>query len=134
MAGAGVERAALAMLRTLGGSRVSLLVPQPAAAGGQSGLGLSAPMASEVGLEPVLLRTVGLNAKGDGRRLVASVAPSTVQKALEDVQAVCSGEGAVRQTLERSRLRTGETEYRILSVTAKWMGGTKLLYELEIEE
>ncbi len=128
MAGAGVEQAALAMLRTLGGSRASLLVPQPAPTGSQSGLGLSAPPASEVGLEPVLVRTVG------GRRLIAAVAPFTVQKALEQVQANCSGENAVTQTLERSRLRAGESEYRIVSVTAKWMGGTKLLYELEIEE
>ena len=130
-AGAGVERAALAMLHTLGGSRVSLLVPQPAVASGQSGLGLSAPAASEVGLEPVLLRT---SAKGDGQKLIASVAPSAVLKALDEVQAVASDESAVKRTLESSRLRAGEIEYRIVSVSAKWLGGTKLLYELEIEE
>jgi len=130
-AGAGVERAALAMLRTLGGSRVSLLVPQPAVANGQSGLGLSAPAASEVGLDPVLLRT---NAAGDSRKLVAAVAPSTVLKALDEVQAISAGENALRRTLESSRMRVGESEYRIVAVTAKWMGGTKLLYELEIEE
>ena len=133
-AGAGVERAALAMLRTLGGCRASLLIPQPAAVSGQSGLGLSAPLASAVGLEPVLLRTTGLNANGGGRRLVAAVAPCTVQKALEEVQVLSGGESALRRTLESSRLRAGEIEYRIVSVTAKWMGGTKLLYELEIEE
>ena len=133
MAGAGVERAALAMLRTLGGCRVSLLVPQPSAASGQSGLGLRAPSASEVGLEPVLLRTAGLNANGD-RKLIASVAPSTVLKALDEVQSVSAEENDVRRTLESSRLRADEIEYRIVSVTAKWMGGTKLLYELEIEE
>jgi len=132
--GAGLERAALAMLRTLGGGSAWLLIPQPEAATGRSGLGLSAPPVSEIAMEPVLLQTDGLNATANGRKLYAVMAPCTVLKALDAAQAVTDGENAVRQTLEHSRLRVGECEYRIVSVTAKWIGGTKLLYQLEIEE
>ena len=146
--GAGLERAALAMLRTLGGGSAWLLIPQPEAATGRSGLGLSAPPVSEIAMEPVLLQTDGLNATANGRKLYAVMAPCTVLKALDAAQAippqqansglagdpVAGGENAVRQTLEHSRLRVGECEYRIVSVTAKWIGGTKLLYQLEVGE
>ncbi len=132
--GAGLERAALAMLRTLGGGSAWLLIPQPEAATGRSGLGLSAPPVSEIAMEPVLLQTDGLNATANGRKLYAVMAPCTVQKALDAAQATTGGENDVRQILEHSRLRVGECEYRIVSVTAKWIGGTKLLYQLEVGE
>ena len=38
---AGLERAALAMLRTLGAGRAALLLPQPVTANAQTGLGLT---------------------------------------------------------------------------------------------
>jgi hypothetical protein len=133
-AGAGVERAALAMLRTVGGGKASLLIPQPAAASGQTGLGLVAPLASEVELEPVLLRTAGPKASGYGATLFAVIARCTLQKALSDAGAVAGDELATKQTLETSMLRACGTEYRIVGVLVKWMGGTQLLYELEIEE
>ena len=52
---AGLERAALAMLRTLGAGKASLLVPQPVTASEQTGLGLTVPLVQvdRVELEPV---------------------------------------------------------------------------------
>jgi hypothetical protein len=131
---AGMERAAAAMLRTLGGINASLLIPQPAAANGQTGLGLNVPLVNEVELEPVLLRTAGPKATGYGITLFAAIARCTLQKALSNAGAAGGDELATKQTLETSMLRVGETEYRIVSVMVKWLGGAQLLYELEIEE
>lgn len=139
-AGAGLERAMVAMLRTLGGRKASLLIPQPAVANGQSGLGLNTPLVSEVEIEPVLLRTAALNGFGNGQRLYAAMTQGTVEKALNLAQASAGGENAadptleIKQTLETSMLRVQGSEYRVVSVKVKWSGGTELLYELEIEE
>jgi hypothetical protein len=120
----GLERAALAMLRTLGAGRASLLTPQPAALNEQTGLGLSLPMLNEVEMEPVLLQ-----ATVTGNQLLALMTRSAVQRAVSG-----AGGGDVKETLQASMLRAGRTQYRILSVTAKRFGGVELLYELKIEE
>ena len=125
----GLERAAEAMLRTLGAGTAWLLLPQPAAVNGQTGLGLSAPPVNEVGMEPVLLQ-----ANATGKTLLARMTRGTVQKALNSVGAMDGDEAATKETLEGSMLRAGGTEYHIVSVTVKWFGGRELLYELEIEE
>jgi hypothetical protein len=125
---AGLERAALAMLRTLGGGRASLLVPQPVTATEQTGLGLVVPLVNEVEMEPVLLQTTR-----DGKTLLARTTQCTVQKALSSAGAIDTGELATKQALEAAMLRAGGTEYRIVAVTVKWFGGAELLYELEIE-
>jgi hypothetical protein len=125
---AGLERAALAMLRTLGAGNASLLVLQPATANPQTGLGLIAPLVSEVEMEPVLLQ-----ATPNGQTLFARMTQGTVRKALNSAGAIDMGEVATKQTLETSMLRAGGTEYRIVSVIVKRFGGAELLYELEIE-
>ena len=125
---AGLERAALAMLRTLGAGRASLMVPQPATADAQTGLGLVAPLVSEVEMEPVLLQ-----ATPNGQTLFARMTQGTVRKALNSAGAIDMGDVATKQTLETSMLRAGGTEYRIVSVIVKRFGGAELLYELEIE-
>jgi hypothetical protein len=127
-AAAGLERAALAMLRTLGAGRASLLLTQPVTATEQSGLGLIVPLVNEVEMEPVLLQ-----ATPNGKTLLARMARCTVQKALSGAGAIDTGELATKQTLETAMLRAGGTEYRIAAVTVKWFGGSELLYELEIE-
>lgn len=125
---AGLERAALAMLRTLGAGRASLMVPQPATTDAQTGLGLVAPLVSEVEMEPVLLQAT-LN----GQTLFARMTQGTVRKALNSAGAIDMGDVATKQTLETSMLRARGTEYRIVSVIVKRFGGAELLYELEIE-
>jgi hypothetical protein len=125
---AGLERAALAMLRTLGAGKASLLVPQPITATEQSGLGLIVPLVNEVEMEPVLLQ-----ATAKGETLLARMTQGTVQKALSSAGAIDTGEIATKQALETAMLRAGGTEYRIVAVTVKWFGGAELLYELEIE-
>jgi hypothetical protein len=127
-AAAGLERAALAMLRTLGAGRASLLLPQPVTATEQTGLGLVVPLVNEVELEPVLLQTAR-----DGKTLLARITQCTVQKALSSAGAIDTGELATKQALETAILRAGGTEYRIVTVMVKWFGGSELLYELEIE-
>jgi hypothetical protein len=120
----GLERAALAMLRTLGAGTASLLMAQPATANEQTGLGLAVPMLNEVEMEPVLLQ-----ATVTGNNLLALMTCSTAQKS------ICSADATgIKETLRASMLRAGRTQYRILSVTAKRFGGAELLYELEIEE
>ncbi len=131
---AGLERATLAMLHTLGAGKASLLVPQPAVADGQTGLGMTALLVSEVEIEPVLLHTPGLRTTANSSPLYAMMTRCTVQKALSNAGAIDIGEPATKQTLETSMLRVGGTEYRIVSVTVKWISGSELLYELEIEE
>lgn len=121
--GVGLERAALALLRSSGAGKAFLLVPQPVAANQQTGLGLSVSLVNEVEMEPVLL-----HAAPDGLSLFARVTRGTVRKALSSAGALDT-----RQTLERAMLRAGGTEYRIVSVTGKRFGGVELLYELEIE-
>jgi hypothetical protein len=120
---AGLERAAIAMLRTLGAGKASLLVPQPATANAQVGLGLGVPLVNEVEMEPVLLQTAVT-----GTTLLALMTRCTVQKAINSAGAIDAN-----QTLETSMLRAGGTQYRIVSVTVKRFGGGELLYELEIE-
>jgi hypothetical protein len=112
------------MLRTLGAGKATLLLTQPVAANAQIGLGLNAPPAAEVEMEPVLLQ-----ASVNGNNLLAIAARSTVQKAIN----VADGEQAVR-LLTTSMLRAGESQYRIVSVTVKRFGGVEMLYELGIEE
>jgi hypothetical protein len=126
---AGLERAAQAMLRTVGAGRASLLVPQPVMANTQTGLGLVAPLVNEVEMEPVLLQ-----ATANGKTLLARMTRGTVQKALSGAGAIDTDETAVEQALETSMLRADGAEYRIVSVMVKRFGGAELLYELEIEE
>jgi hypothetical protein len=126
---AGLERAALAMLRTMGANRAWLLLPQPAILNAQTGLGLITPLVNEVEMEPVLLQ-----ASSNGKTLLARMTRGTVQKALRSAGAIDADELATAQTLETSMLRASGTEYRIVAVTVKWFGGAELLYELEIEE
>jgi hypothetical protein len=120
---AGLERAAIAMLRTMGAGKVSLLIPQPATATAQAGLGVGVPLVNEVEMEPVLLQ-----ATVTGSALLALTTQSTVQRAI-------NGAGGLNatETLETSMLRAGGTQYRIVTVTVKRFGGAELLYELEIE-
>ncbi len=121
---AGLERAALAMLRTTGAGSAKLLLTQPAVATAQIGLGLDAPPAAEVEMEPVLLQT-----SVSGNDLLAIATRGTVQKAInvaDRAAAVC--------LLSTSMLQAGDTEYRIVSVTVKRFGGVEMLYELGIEE
>lgn len=118
----GLERAAIAMLRTLGAGRASLLVPQPATPNAQIGLGLGAPLVNEVEMEPVLLQTI------TGGTLLALMTRCTVQKAMSSAGGIDTN-----KTLETSMLRAGGKQYRIVSVTVKRFGGAELLYELEIE-
>jgi hypothetical protein len=125
---AGFERAALAMLQTMGAGSVELVLPQPGAAGSQAGLGIAAPVAAEVTLEPVLVR-----ASANGEVLSAVVCGSSVRRVLSQMLVPDAGELAVRQTLEAAMLRVEGTQYRITAVTTKWYGGTALLYELRIE-
>ncbi len=126
---AGLERAAVAMLRTLGAGRAALLLPQPVTANAQTGLGLTTPLVNEVEMEPVLVQ-----ATSNGKTLLARMTRGTAQTALGGAGAIDGGELATQQTLETSMLRVGATEYRIVAVTVKWFGGAELLYELEIEE
>ena len=120
----GLERAATAMLRTLGAGAVSLLVPQPATVNVQTGLGLGTPMVNEVEMEPVLLQTTV-----NGNALLALTTRSAVQRALGNAGAIDA-----KKTLETSMLRAEEKQYRVVSVTVKQFGGAELIYELEIEE
>ncbi|HVJ05411.1 MAG TPA: hypothetical protein VM578_07050 [Candidatus Saccharimonadales bacterium] len=121
--GAGLERAATAMLRTLGAEKASLLLPQPVMASEQTGLGISVPAVNEVEMEPVLLQTTV-----NGASLLALATCSTVRRALRTAGAVDT-----IATLKRSMLRVAETRYRIVAVTVKHFGGAELMYELEIE-
>ena len=121
---AGMERAALAMLRTLGAGKASLLLTQPATVNGQCGLGLSAPPSAEVEMEPVLLQC-----SVNGEQLQAITTRAVVHRALNGTDGV-----AANKLLEASLLRVGKTTYRILSVTVKRFGGAELLYEMGIEE
>ncbi len=123
MSAAGLERAALGMLRALGAGKASLLVAEPALASAQTGLGIVAPAANEVEIEPVLLQ-----ASVNGNALLALVTCGSVRKAL-------SGSGALDTpaTLKTAMLRVGEAQYRIVNVAVKHFGGSELLYELEIE-
>jgi hypothetical protein len=120
----GLERAALAMLRTLGAGKAFLVMPQPATESAQCGLGLNAPPSAELEMEPVLLQ-----ATVTGKQLLALATRCTVQKAINRADA-----REAAQILCTSMLRAGETQYRIVSVTVKRFGGAELLYELEIEE
>jgi hypothetical protein len=126
---AGLERAAQAMLRTLGAGTAWLILPQPAAVTGQTGLGLIAPLVNEVEMAPVLLQ-----ANSTGQTLLARLTRGTLQKAFSSAGCTDTDEKTTKQTLESSMLRSGGTEYRIVSVIVKWFGGRELLYELEIEE
>jgi hypothetical protein len=117
------------MLRTLGAGTAWLVLPRPAIVNGQTGLGLIAPLVNEVEMEPVLLQ-----ANSTGQTLLVRLTRGTLQKAFSSVGCTDTDERTTKQTLESSMLRSGGTEYRVVSVIVKWFGGRELLYELEIEE
>lgn len=119
-----MEQAARAMLRTMGAGGAKLLLAQPATAGAQTGLGLTAPSAAEVELDPVLVQ-----AAVNGKSLLAITTRGAVAKALNGAD----GSAAV-QLLTTSMLRAAGIPYRITSVTVKHFGGAELMVELGIEE
>jgi hypothetical protein len=121
---AGLERAALAMLRTMGAGTAKLLLTQPAVATAQIGLGLDAPPATEVEMDPVLLQT-----SVNGNDLLAIATRGTVHMAIN-----VEDSAQAARLLSTSMLQAGDTEYRIVSVTVKRFGGVEMLYELGIEE
>jgi len=130
----GLDRAAQAMLRTLGAGSAWLLLPQMAADSAQSGLGLAAPLTYEVELNPVLLRSAGTQSAQSRPKLYAVATRCTLQKALSGAGATSGDASSNKQTLAASALRVDEIDYRIVSVNVKWISGMELLYELEIEE
>ncbi len=124
-----VIRFADALLRSLGGTQITLRLADPASGDTPSQLGLEAPIFEELEIAPAIVRT--LPAADDGRRRaeVTLSATSLRNKALdygvEDAMAWLSGMRLV--------LRSGEV-MRINKVAAEQFAGADCLYHLTATE
>jgi hypothetical protein len=114
--------AALAMVRGLGGTTVTLCVCGSSDDGAPVGIGLSAPAMERVELSPVLLRT-----KRDGSREVV-VDAQTLEAA-----SGTSGE-QLRELLQTARVNLGDAEARIVGVSSDQLGGCAYVYRLSLED
>jgi hypothetical protein len=81
--GVAVMRAADAMLRSLGGEEISLLLPLTAMPGDPAGqLGLADPGVQEVKITPVIVRNLATDNSGPRRRVEFLVPASGIEAAL----------------------------------------------------
>ena len=123
--GAGLVRAADAMLRALGGESVSLLLPVTAISSDAAGmLGLVDPGVQEVVISPVVARELATGNLGPRRRVEFTLPASTVVDQLPRL-----GLGAVEDMFNATLgLKYGNDLFHVETVVPESFGGTACLY------
>ncbi len=125
----GVRRAADAMVRTLGGSQITLRLATPSAGDTNSQLGLTPPMSEDVQISPALVRTTAPAANGSKHIEVTlsakAVKPIADQYGVDDIPTwLLTAEGV----LFRGKLLHIET------VISDHLGGVDYLYHIMATE
>lgn len=119
-------RAAEAMLRSLGGSEIRLLLPAFAIGGDSSQLGLADPGVEEVRLSPVVVRNLPTNNTGPRRRLEFLVPAAAVVEELSS-RDVASAEAFFEGVM--GIVYDGDL-FHIEDLSTEYFGGMAYLYRL----
>jgi len=123
--GAGLLRAADAMLKALGGEAVSLLLPATALAGDAGGqLGLVDPGVQEIVISPVVLREMTTGSLGPRRRIEFTLPASAIVNQLPEL-GMATGDDLFKAVLG---LTYGNDLFHVESVVPESYGGTVCFY------
>ena len=127
VSGNAVMRAADAMLRSLGGKEISMLLPLTAMPGDASAqLGLADPGVEEVKISPVIVRNLPTANSGPRRRVEFLVPASGIAMALS-ARDFAGAEQLMEATL--GIVHDGEL-FHIEGFTREYFGGTAYLYRV----
>jgi len=125
--GAGLVRAADALLRALGQDSVSLVLPATAMAGDAAGqLGLVDPGVQEIVISPVITREVSTGSVGPRRRIEFTLPASAIEHQLPSL-GMASGEDLFRAVIG---LNYGNDLFHVESVLPESFAGTVCFYVL----
>lgn len=123
--GAGILRAADAMLKALGGETVSLVLPATAMAEDAAGqLGLVDPGVQEVGISPVVLREMTTGNIGPRRRVEFTLPASAIASQLPGL-GMATAENLFNAVIG---LNYGSDLFHIETVVPESYGGTVCFY------
>lgn len=123
--GAGLARAADALLKALGGETVSLVLPAIAMAGDAAGqLGLVDPGVQEVVISPVILRELTTGTLGPRRRVEFTLPASAIVAQLPAL-GMATGEDLFNAVIG---LKYGSDLFHVESVVPESFGGTVCFY------
>ena len=123
--GAGLARAADALLKALGGETVSLLLPATAMAGDAAGqLGLVDPGVQEIVISPAILRELTTGTLGPRRRIEFTL-PASVIAAQLPALGMATGEDLFNAVIG---LNYGQDLFHIETVVPESFGGTVCFY------
>ena len=123
--GAGILRAADAMLKALGGETVSLLLPATAMAGDAAGqLGLVDPGVQEIVISPVVLREMTTGNLGPRRRVEFTLPASAIANQLPAL-GMAAGDDFFNAVIG---LNYGNDLFQIETVVPESYGGTVCFY------
>lgn len=129
--GLAAQRAAEALLRTLGGSSVLVRVPALGVAGDASQLGLAGTATEDVLLQPVLVRNAPPTAANLERQRRELLAPASALAAAREIQDAESARDFFESAL--GILVDGHL-LRVVSVFADDFGGVPYLYRIVVSE
>lgn len=129
--GLAAQRAAEALLRTLGGSSVLVRVPAMGIAGGASQLGLSGTTTEDVLLQPVLVRNAPANAANLERQRRELLVPASALAAAREIQDAVSAREFFESALG---ILVDDRLLRVISVFADDFGGVPYLYRIVVGE
>lgn len=123
--GAGLARAADALLKALGGETVSLVLPATAMAGDAAGpLGLVDPGVQEVVISPAILRELTTGTVGPRRRIEFTLPASAIAAELPAL-GMATGEDLFNAVIG---LKYGQDLFHIETIVPESFGGTVCFY------
>jgi hypothetical protein len=126
IAGAAVLRAADALLRTLGGDQIGLVLPKPEGGTDSMQLGLTDPGVQQITISPVVVRTLPAPSTGPRVRMEFLISASATANAV-DAEGLESAEALFDQALG---IQFQADLFHIESVSAEYFAGTAYLYRV----
>ncbi|HEY7352923.1 MAG TPA: hypothetical protein VH596_09185 [Terriglobales bacterium] len=127
IAGTAVMRAADALLRTLGGDQITLVLPLPAQSGNNElELGLSDPGVQQLTIAPVAMRSLTTASTGPRVRLEFLISASAIANAVE-AEGAASAEALFDQALA---IQYQADLFHIENVSIEHFAGTAYLYRV----
>ncbi len=122
-----LARAVNAMVRAMGGGSVKLRIPT-ATGGLERELGMTAQLAEEIAVGPVVVREFSLK---DGRAQVQLLISASSMQAVMDARGEVSGLAMLKSV---ESLVYCEREFRVTGVTAETFVGMEYLWRIEAVE
>ena len=129
--GLAAQRAAEALLRTLGGSSVLVRVPTLGVAGDAAQLGLAGAATEDVQLQPVVVRNALVNAAILERQRRELLVPASALVSAREIHEA----SAAREFFESAvGIFVDDRLLRVVSVFAEDFGGVPYLYRIVVSE